>query len=37
MRVGLEVKEPAMDHAGVPTKLLATETVSDTVAATAMS
>ena len=36
VRVGLEVKEPAMDHTGVPTKLLAIETVSDAVAATAM-
>jgi hypothetical protein len=35
--VGLEVKEPAMDHTGVRTKLLAIETVSDAVAATAMS
>ena len=37
VRVGLEVKEPAMDHTGVPTKLLAIETVSDTVAATTRS
>ena len=37
VRVGLEVKEPAMDHTGVPTKVLATETVSDAVAATARS
>ena len=37
VRVGLEVKEPAMDHTGVPTKVLATETVSDPVAATARS
>jgi len=37
MRVSLEVKEPAMDHAGVRTKLLAIDAVSDAVATTAMS
>jgi hypothetical protein len=37
VRVDLEVKEPAMKHTGVPTKLHAIETVSDALATTAMS